>query len=207
MADTATVKAQSSGAHYQALPSEVFWNWPNTITMFRIAVVPIMLLVPFFQGEAACTFFAWAFIVAALSDLLDGWLARRGAQETRIGKLLDPLADKVLVSTALIMLIAAGRLEWWGSWMVVVIVSRELAVTGLRGIASSQGHVVAASWTGKAKTFTQNFAIGALLFHYQTIGIPAQTLGLTLLTLATALTLWSGYLYFADYFGWGRRRV
>jgi len=78
-------------------------------------------------------------------------------------------------------------------------------VTGLRGIASSQGQVVAAAWPGKLKTIAQSAAIGALLFHYETIGLPAHAIGMTLLGIATALTLWSGYLYFAQYFGWGRR--
>ena len=85
--------------------------------------------------------------------------------------------------------------------MVVVIVGRELAVTGLRGIASTHGHVVAASWQGKLKTVGQNVAVGALLFHYQTLGLPAHEIGLTLLAVSAALTLWSGYTYFADYFG------
>ncbi len=183
-------------------PREHFWNTPNTITMFRIAVVPVLLAVPFAQSQFACQVLAWCFIVAALSDILDGTLARWGRQVTHIGKLLDPLADKLLVSTALIMLLAAGRFQWWAAWMVVVIVGRELAVTGLRGIASSHGHIMAASWVGKVKALTQNVAIAALLFHYDTLGIPAHSVGLTLLALATALTLWSGYLYFADYFGW-----
>ena len=186
------------------LPAERYWNLPNTITTFRIGMVPVMLLIPFVQTKSGCQILAWCFIGAALTDILDGWLARRGAQETRIGKLLDPLADKLLVSTALIMLLAAGRFEWWGAWMVVVIVGRELAVTGLRGIASSQGQIVAASWVGKLKAVAQNSAIGALLFYYETLGIPAHAFGMTLLALATALTLWSGYLYFADYFGWRR---
>jgi CDP-diacylglycerol--glycerol-3-phosphate 3-phosphatidyltransferase len=183
---------------------EQFWNLPNTITVFRIAIVPVMLFVPFFPSERACDFFAWCYIAAAVSDLADGWLARRGAQVTRIGKLLDPLADKLLVTTSLVMLIAAGRLAWWGAWMTVVIVGRELAVTGLRGIASSQGQIVSASWLGKLKTLTQNVAIGALLFHHQTLGLSAHAVGLTLLALATALTLWSGYVYFAEYFDWPR---
>jgi CDP-diacylglycerol--glycerol-3-phosphate 3-phosphatidyltransferase len=84
--------------------------------------------------------------------------------------------------------------------MAAVIVGRELAVTGLRGMASAGGQVIAASRLGKAKALIQNVAIGALLFHYQTLGLPAQEIGLTLLAAATALTLWSGYLYFSDYF-------
>ena len=86
--------------------------------------------------------------------------------------------------------------------MVVVIVGRELAVTGLRGIASSQGVVVAATWPGKVKTLAQNVAAVALLFHFPVYGLPAHEIGLTLLAVATALTLWSGYEYFAEYFGW-----
>ncbi|MCK7510611.1 MAG: CDP-alcohol phosphatidyltransferase family protein [Desulfobacterales bacterium] len=91
---------------------------------------------------------AWAFIVAAVSDLVDGWLARRGQQVTSIGKLLDPLADKLLVSTALIVLVSIGRIPVWATWMVVVIIGRELAVTGLRGIASAGGRVMAPPGSG-----------------------------------------------------------
>jgi CDP-diacylglycerol--glycerol-3-phosphate 3-phosphatidyltransferase len=188
------------------LPPEVFWNLPNTVTMLRIAVVPVFLFMPLALSVSGSRFMAWAFIIAALSDILDGWLARRdeGRGVTRIGKLLDPLADKLIVSTALIMLLAVGRIPLWGAGMVVVIVGRELAVTGLRGIASSQGHVVAASGAGKLKTLAQNIATGALLFHHETLGLPAHEVGMTLLAIATALTLWSGYAYFSDYFGWGR---
>lgn len=185
-------------------PREVFWNLPNTITVGRIAVVPLLLLHPLFPGERGSEVAAWLFILAAISDLVDGWLARRGHMVTRIGKLLDPLADKLLVTTALIVLLAMGRIPAWGSSLVIVIVGRELAVTGLRGIASADGQVMAAQGLGKIKAFTQNFAIGALLFHYPTLGLPAHEIGLTLLALATALTIWSGYAYFADYFGWPR---
>jgi CDP-diacylglycerol--glycerol-3-phosphate 3-phosphatidyltransferase len=183
---------------------ERFWNWPNTVTMFRIGMVPVMLLIPFTLSEFGSQIMAWCYIVAAASDLLDGWLARRGGEVTRIGKLLDPLADKLLVSTALLMLMAAGRLSGFTEGlMVVVIVGRELAVTGLRGIASSHGHVMAATWQGKLKTVVQNCAIPALLFHYETLWLPAHEVGLTLLAIAAALTLWSGYTYFRDYFAPG----
>ena len=186
------------------LPVEEFWNLPNTVTMLRIGVVPILLFVPVADGVAGSRFMAWAFIVAALTDWLDGYLARRhgGRDVTRIGKLLDPLADKLIVSTALIMLLAVGRIPIWASVMVVVIVGRELAVTGLRGIASTHGQVMAAQGPGKLKTIAQSAATVALLFHYKTFGLPAHEIGMTLLTIATALTLWSGYLYFAEYFGW-----
>ena len=162
--------------------------------------MPILLLLPLFPGRAGSQAIAWCFIVAALSDLLDGWLARRGQMVTHIGKLLDPLADKLIVSTALIVMLAMGRIPLWATWMVVVIVGRELAVTGLRGIASAGGQIVAAAPAGKAKAFVQNVAIGALIFHETTLGLPAHDIGMTLLGLATALTLVSGYIYFANYF-------
>jgi CDP-diacylglycerol--glycerol-3-phosphate 3-phosphatidyltransferase len=185
-----------------SIPRERFWNLPNTITMLRIAVVPVLIFIPFTLSPAGSRFMGWCFIVAASSDLLDGWLARRSGEVTRIGKLLDPLADKLLISTALVMLLAAGRLDgFWAGTMVVVIVGRELAVTGLRGIASSHGHIMAASWQGKFKTLIQNIAVAALLFHYPTLGLPVREIGLASLGFAAVLTLWSGYVYFADYFG------
>jgi CDP-diacylglycerol--glycerol-3-phosphate 3-phosphatidyltransferase len=179
---------------------ERFWNLPNTITVLRMGVVPVLLLLPLADDKGSSQLIAWCFIVGALTDVVDGWLARRGQQVTSIGKLLDPLADKLLVSTALIVLLAMGRIPIWATWMVVVIVGRELAVTGLRGIASAGGQVMAASWLGKTKALSQNIAIGALIFHYPTAGLPAHAIGMVFLAVATALTLWSGYVYFANYF-------
>ncbi len=184
-------------------PREIFWNLPNTITVVRVGVVPILLLLPWWHDWTGSQFIGWSFVVAALSDILDGWLARRGQLVTRIGKLLDPLADKLIVSTALIMLVTVDRIPIWATWMVVVIIGRELAVTGLRGIASTHGHVMAATSYGKIKAIAQNCAIVALLLHFPIFGLPVHGIGLTLLGLATALTLGSGYAYFSDYFRGG----
>lgn len=191
------------------LPAEHFWNLPNTITVLRTLAVPILLFFPSLAASRlGSEVMAWVFIVAAVTDLLDGWLARRGQQVTRIGKLLDPLADKLLVATALIVLVAGGRIPAWGTTMVVVIIGREIAVTGLRGFASSQGHIMAAGSAGKLKTLLQNIAIGALLFPHPQWGLPAHTVGLAFLVAATALTLWSGYGYFASFFAQeGARRA
>ena len=186
---------------------EHFWNLPNTITVVRTAVVPVLVGFPLYAGATGSRVVAWLFIIAAVGDLVDGWLARRGQMVTRIGKLLDPLADKLLASTALIVLVAIGRIPVWGVWMVVVIVGRELAVTGLRGLASAEGQVMAASGFGKLKTLCQNVAIGALLFPDPTLGLPAHAIGLTLLGLATALTLGSGIVYFRSYFAQHGRGV
>ena len=198
--DDGPVGAARAEAGPRRAAREKFWNLPNTITVVRVGVVPILLLLPWFPDRSSSVFIGWCFAIAAFSDLLDGWLARRGQQVTSIGKLLDPLADKLIVSTALIVLVAAGRMPDWATWMVVVIVGRELAVTGLRGLASSQGQVMAASGFGKVKTFAQNVAIGALIFYYPTLIFSFKSIGLALLTLATLLTLWSGYAYFAEYF-------
>lgn len=192
-----------------SLPVERLWNLPNTITLLRTLAVPVLLLFPALaasrRGSEAM---AWIFIVAAMTDLLDGWLARRGQQVTKIGKLLDPLCDKLLVATALIVLLAGDRIPEWGTPMVVVIIGREIAVTGLRGFASAQGEIMAATWPGKAKTLLQNIAIGALLFPSPQWGLPAHTVGLAFLVAATALTLWSGYGYFATFFAQeGARRA
>ena len=171
------------------MPKEQIWNLPNALTMLRIAVVPVMLGMPWFIANNQEALMAWFYILASITDIIDGWLARRGGLVTDVGKLLDPLADKMLVATSLIMLVSVGRIEPWAVFMVVVIVGRELAVTGLRGIASAGGNVMAASWQGKAKTLSQNVAISALLFHHPTLGLPAHEVGLSLLAFATLLTL------------------
>jgi len=198
--DDGPVGAARSAAGSGPIAREKFWNVPNTITVVRVGVVPILLLLPWFLDRASSCVIGRCFTIAAFSDLLDGWLARRGQQVTRIGKLLDPLADKLIISTALIVLVATGRIPPWATWMAVVIVGRELAVTGLRGLASSQGQVMAASGYGKIKTFAQNVAIGAMIFHYPKLLFSFHSIGLALLGLATLLTLWSGYSYFAEYF-------
>jgi CDP-diacylglycerol--glycerol-3-phosphate 3-phosphatidyltransferase len=179
--------------------AERFWNLPNTITVLRIGVVPALLALPLAAGKAGSQVIAWAFIVAAVIDVIDGWLARRGQQVTHIGKLLDPLADKLIVATALIVLLAMGRIPAWAAWMVVVIVGRELCRDRPAGHRVGRGHVMA-PLAGQGKTLSQNVAIGALIFHYETLGLPAHAIGMTLLAASTALTLWSGYLYFEAYF-------
>ena len=171
------ISVDEGAASLVAGDREHFWNLPNTITVLRIGVVPVLLLLPYWSGQFASQVIAWSFIVAAITDIVDGWLARRGQQVTQIGKLLDPVADKLIVSTALVVLLAVGRIPTWAIWMVVVIVGRELAVTGLRGLASVGGRVMAASWQGKAKTLMQNIAIAPLLFHYTTFGLPANSIG------------------------------
>jgi CDP-diacylglycerol--glycerol-3-phosphate 3-phosphatidyltransferase len=122
-------------------------------------------------------------------------LARRNNEVTPLGKFLDPLADKLLVTTALIMMIPLDRVPVWAA---VVIVGRELAMTGLRGIASSQGHVIAASRWGKHKSFVQYVAITCLILAWEE-PIDLILIGQWILYLAVALTLWSAYTYMRNY--------
>ena len=190
---------------------ERLWNLPNTITIVRMAVIPVLVGFPLYAGAGASgqlgsVVVGVLYVIAALGDLVDGWAARRGQSVTKIGKLLDPLADKLTVASALIVLLVMGRIPneglpgAFGTALVVVVVGRELAVTGLRGIASAGGIVVAAGWPGKIKTLSQNIAIGFLLFPAGSLGLRNHEIGVFLLVVAATLTLWSGYRYFASYF-------
>lgn len=134
------------------------------------------------------------FSLAACTDWVDGYVARRYEAVTVLGKLMDPLADKVLVTAALIMLIPLGRLP---AWIALVILSREIMVTGLRGVASSSGVVVAASGLGKIKSIMQYIGLGTLIFPLGVLPIPyLHQIGLGLVYIALVLTVWSGIDYF-----------
>jgi CDP-diacylglycerol--glycerol-3-phosphate 3-phosphatidyltransferase len=169
------------------------FNLPNSLTLFRIACIPVLVLLLFFPHKATSFLAAVVFGLASISDLLDGFLARRQQLVTNLGKFLDPLADKLVVSAALIMLIPLGRAP---AWMVVVIVGRELAITGLRSVAVSEGKVISADELGKKKMVFQIVAILGLLLHYEYFGINFHAVGMFFLWLAVALTLWSGFNYF-----------
>jgi len=169
------------------------FNLPNSLTLFRIACIPVLVLLLFFPHKATSFLAAVVFGLASLSDLLDGFLARRQHLVTTFGKFLDPLADKLVVSAALIMLIPLGRAP---AWMVVVIVGRELAITGLRSMAVSEGKVISADELGKKKMVFQIVAILGLLLHYEYFGINFHAIGMFFLWVAVVLTLWSGFNYF-----------
>ncbi len=182
------------------MPIEKIWNAPNFITLFRIAATPLLLLNLFWQGRFWSTLVGLGFLAVSLTDLLDGYLARRIGEETRIGKLLDPIADKILVMAALVVLVAIPeRVNEWGVIMAIAILGREIAVTGLRAMASADGVVMPAAPMGKWKTGFQIAALTGLLLHYPVLGISLHDLGMILLVIATVITLWSGYDYFAGY--------
>jgi CDP-diacylglycerol--glycerol-3-phosphate 3-phosphatidyltransferase len=180
--------------------AETLWSLPNLITLVRIALSPLLLALPWYHGRTWSAIIGFAFLAVSLTDILDGYLARRHGLESRIGKLLDPLADKVLVTTAFVMLVAVGRIPPMALPLIVAILGREFAVSSLRGVAGSEGVVIAASPLGKWKTGFQIAAITALLIHWPFLGLPAHEIGLALLVVATALTLVSGYAYMRAYF-------
>ncbi len=168
-------------------------NLPNTLSLMRLALIPVVVICLSFPGRWGSFLAAVFFASAAFTDLLDGFLARRYKTVTHIGKFLDPLADKLLVSVTMIMLIPLGRIP---AWIVILIIAREMAVTGLRGIAVVEGKIIEASSLGKYKTVFQLVSLICLCLHYQYISIDFHAVGIAFLWMALVLTLWSGFAYF-----------
>jgi CDP-diacylglycerol--glycerol-3-phosphate 3-phosphatidyltransferase len=138
-------------------------NAPNMMTLGRIALVPIFLYLLYYENRHNSFLAAVVYSVCALTDWVDGWLARISDKVTTLGKFLDPLADKVIVLSALVMLVRLGRVP---VWVVVVIVAREFLISGLRTIAASEGLLISASQGGKWKTSLQLTGIICLMLHY-----------------------------------------
>lgn len=187
-------------------------NIPNRITVSRICLIPIFVLIMVLDfGWGDMTLLgatmpvehfvgAMIFIVASLTDWIDGYYARKHDLVTNMGKFLDPLADKLLVSAAFILLIEIS--DKVPAWIIIIIISREFAVTGLRLICAEQGEVVAANQLGKIKTWAQILAISLLLLNniiFEMWNIPADVI---MLWVALVFTVWSGIEYF-----WLNRKV
>lgn len=160
-------------------------NLPNFLTILRICAIPVFVVVLLMGYYSAAGII---FIVASLTDALDGYIARKYDLVTNFGKLMDPLADKLLVVSALVALVELGDIY---SWVVIIILSREFMITALRAVAASDGIVIAAGKSGKLKTIFQMTAISAILLKAW-LGV---TLGLVLLYIALALTIYSGVEY------------
>lgn len=174
-------------------------NLPIALTLCRIVLVPLIIVFLISSSRVHALIAAAIFIAASLTDWLDGRVARRWNQVTRLGTLLDPVADKLLVAAALVALVQVDEID---AWIVVLIIGRELAVTGLRGVALSMGVVVPASALGKAKTVSQYIAITVLILEK---GVPDEFARLHLFSMAVlwvalALTVVSGADYFYRFF-------
>src|SRR4051794_12085787 len=173
------------------ITSEI-WNLPNSLTLSRIFLVPILVVVLLtkYSNRLGLTIF----LVAALTDFFDGYFARRMKKITRLGVLLDPIADKLLMSAAFISLVELGLAR---AWMVVIIIGREFAVSGLRAIAAQQGVTIAASPLGKTKMISQVVAIALLIVSYE-LGEFRFTSEIAL-WVVVLFSLWSGVDYFLKF--------
>lgn len=172
-------------------------NAPNLLSLGRILLVPLLVVALLTKFEGKEYVALGLFLVAALTDFLDGYLARRRSQVTRLGQLLDPAADKILMSAAFISLVELGTIP---SWMVVVIIAREFAVSALRSIAAADNHVIAAAWSGKFKTTVHVIAISVCIIHerLQDLGKPADLSWLLpgVLWASVGISVFSGIEYF-----------
>ncbi len=169
---------------------------PNLLTLMRIALVPVLVWLLMYTGPGPSAVAAGVFFVATLSDFFDGYIARSYGSGTTLGKFLDPLADKLVVASALIMLAAMQRFPRVPAWIVVVLVTREFAVTGLRAMAAADGQVMAAEELGKYKMVLQSIAIQGLLINYVYFHVDFFAAGMFVLWIAMAVTVWSGLDYY-----------
>jgi len=171
-------------------------NIPNLLSISRILAVPIFIILMLEPDPARALAAAIVFLFASATDWLDGYLARKWGQVTKMGKLLDPIADKILVASALIILVNINKEDAWLAVAAIVIIGREFAVTGLRAIASSEGIVIPAENTGKYKTGTQIVAILSFVLDYHMETSWLTTLGWITLLIAVMLSVYSAVQYF-----------
>lgn len=166
-------------------------NLPNKLTTLRILLVPVFIILYLMNYRIAALV---VFVAASFTDYLDGHFARRNNLVTDYGKIMDPLADKLLVTSALVCMVQTNVVP---AWMVIVILAREFAITGLRAVAAGEGCVIAAAWSGKIKTVTQMIAVIFLLLDnwpFRLIGFPFAAI---MLWIAVIMTIYSGceYIY------------
>jgi len=184
---------------------ETMRNLPNILTVCRIGVIPILVVLLLFPSPLPRAIAALIFILASVTDYLDGYLARRYDVISSMGKLLDPMADKLLVMSVLIMLVPC-RPGAVPAWMVVVILGRDIMVTSLRGVASAQGVVIQAEDLGKYKTILQIFALSGLILHYTYFSIDFHLGGMYFLWASLLLSVWSGVSYFRKFWSTAMRK-
>ena len=178
------------------------WTLPNLISLFRMALVPFLVYLLTGTDRLYSALAAFLFLIASATDYLDGFLARRYGMVSDLGKVLDPLADKLMIVAALIMLAAMDRPgdNNVPAWLVVLVVGRETAVTILRGIALSEGVIIEAEGLGKYKFIMQVFAVFALVLHYPYLGLDFYVVGMYFLLTATVLAIWSAVNYHVNFF-------
>lgn len=173
------------------------WVTPNQLTMARIITAPVLMGLVYLDRPLTNVIAAALFTLAGLTDYVDGNLARFRGEVTQLGRMLDPTADKVMVSASLVMLVSTGHV---GAVPVIIIIVREFAVSGLRQVASLEGVEIHVSKAARWKTTIQMTATGLLLLNHDPFGLPLEFIGTWLLWVAVAFTMWTGYEYFAAFF-------
>jgi CDP-diacylglycerol--glycerol-3-phosphate 3-phosphatidyltransferase len=204
-------RARRRAARQPSVLVQEFWNLPNMLTLGRILLIPLFV---WFMSDAdpfASLMAGAVFAVASITDVVDGYLARKWNLITVVGKFMDPLADKLIAMAALVMCVRLGRIA---AWVVIVLLARELIVSGLRTIAASEGMVIAAGQEGKWKTSLQLVGIISLCVHYvhplqwgaRSIPVDYNLVGQVLVYLSGAFSVWSAVVYFRAFLAMLARR-
>lgn len=175
---------------------EDIFSLPNMLSLVRVGSIPVLVVMMHVEGLAWSYAAAVVFFVAGLTDLADGWLARRMKKVSVLGQYLDPVADKLMVASLLIALVGEGRAPAWGA---IIIIGREIAVTGMRALAGIKGFKVPSDMWGKWKTAVQMLALLLLIMHYPVGGFDPHLWGMISLWVAVAITTWSGLGYFVRF--------
>ena len=171
-------------------------NLANTLTLLRIAAIPVVVVCFYSPIEYARPLAAVLFGLAAVTDMIDGWVARRFGQTSRFGEFLDPVADKLMVAIILVMLVQA-QAGWFEDIIAMIIIGREITISALREWMATIGARanVKVDVTGKIKTTLQMFGIGFMVYANDFLGLPIYTIGFVLLVLAAIMTIWSMIIY------------
>jgi len=190
----------------EKLPVRTPWlkQLPNQLTLGRVAVIPILLLLyplDFHFIKVVCAFL---FAIAALTDILDGYLARKNASVSQLGALLDPLADKMLVAAGLLLVVNEDSL--W-TWMAGLLLCRDIGISSLRMVAMEQGFSISVNIYGKLKTIVQDVMIFCLMINQPFLDLPLKEIGWLCAWAALGLSLWSGWLYAAEFWEKSKHRL
>lgn len=170
---------------------------PNQLTILRVLLVPVFLILIFFDNNITNISAAAVFLFASVTDFIDGFIARRYSVVSDFGRILDPIADKILVASAMISLIQINRLS---AVVVIILLSREFAVGALRDFASSKGVIISAGFFGKIKTVFQMTALTMLIYKNNIYGINIFIVGKVLIYLSVIISVYSGYIYYKNFF-------
>ena len=171
-------------------------NVPNILTIIRIILVPVYCVLMYASFPGATIWACALFTLAALTDMADGKIARKYNLITDFGKVMDPVADKIMVTAAMVVLVDLHRLA---AWIVILMLFRDFAVGALRDVAASKGNIIAAGIWGKLKTALQMVSLAMIIFYVNIFFIPTYKLGMIIMYVALAASIWSGILYFKQY--------